>query len=52
MQLYTLRETMEILKISRSTLYRFIKTGKIKSVDVLGNVRISEEEIKKIVKGE
>lgn len=51
MQLYTLKETMEILKISRSTLWRYIKQGKIKTIDMLGNPRISKEEIEKIVKG-
>ena len=51
MQLYTLKEKKKKKKISRSTLWRYIKQGKIKTIDMLGNPRISKEEIEKIVKG-
>ena len=51
MQLYTINETIKILKISRITLWRYIKQGKIKTIDLCGNPRITQDEIDRLTKG-
>jgi len=43
---YTVREVLDILKISRATLYRLIEQGKIKRYHILKKVVFSKEEIK------
>lgn len=42
----------EIFSVSTRTIWRWIKDGKIKSVRVNGLVRIPEEEIQRLKKGE
>lgn len=43
---YTVKETAEILKISRATLYRIIKTGALTPSRVGGMMRFAEDDIK------
>lgn len=43
--LYTTKEAMEILKVSRTTLYRIVKNGDLKSIKVGGGIRFTEDEI-------
>lgn len=40
----TIKETLEIAKVSRYTLYRDIKSGKIPAVHLGRNVRIKESD--------
>lgn len=47
---YTLNEVADILRVSRRTIYRYIKMGKLKAVKVHGQWRVSSEEIKRIKK--
>jgi excisionase family DNA binding protein len=48
-EVYTLQETQEILKISRSTLLRLIKKGLIKTAKVGRQYRILGKEILRTV---
>jgi excisionase family DNA binding protein len=41
---------MEILKLSRMTIYRYLKSGFIKSAKIKGQHRIPESEITKLLK--
>ena len=50
MKYYKIQEVAEILSLSRPTIYRYIKEGKIKTTDIAGNTRVSKEEIERIVK--
>ena len=45
-KLYTLNETKEYLKISDSTIRRYIRDGKIKTQVICRQHRITESEIK------
>ena len=49
---YKIKEACEILGVTRDTLYRWKKSGKIHFNRVNGLPRISESELKRIVKGE
>lgn len=49
-QLYTLEEAAEKLSLAKRTLYNWVYEGKIKAVKVGGALRITEEEIKSMVK--
>lgn len=48
----TVKETAEIFKVKPLTIYRWIKDGKIKSIKIIGSVRIEESEIERLRKGE
>ena len=48
----TIKETAKIFNVSEMTVRRWIENGKLKSVKIVGSVRINEEEIEKLKKGE
>jgi len=49
-RLYTVEETCEILKVSKITLYRWIKRGWISPIILpSGRLRIPEDEVQKIL---
>lgn len=51
-KVYTPIEVAEITKQSLATIYRHIKDGKIKSIKLGANVRITQENLDKYLKGE
>jgi len=44
-------EVCEILRIDRMTLYRWIRSGKIKAIKIGWKWLIPEEEVEKIIRG-
>ena len=48
----TIKETAKYFNVSEMTISRWIKSGKLKAVKIVGTVRISEEEIERLKKGE
>lgn len=48
----TIKETAKYFNVSEMTIHRWIKTGKLKATKVVGSVRIEEEEIERLKKGE
>ena len=51
-QMFTPQEVMEIAKISKSTFYRHVASGLIKTVKIGNQLRISEKNLKEYLKGE
>ena len=51
-KLYTINEVVEILKISRTTFYRCLNSGAMKTILVNGKPRITESELQRLMKGE
>lgn len=49
--LYTVKEVTELLGLSERTVRRYIADGKLKAIKVLGNIRITKEELEKQTKG-
>jgi len=49
---YTLEETAKMFKVSIRTIQRWIKEGKIKKINTMGAVRISQKEIDRKMGGE
>jgi excisionase family DNA binding protein len=49
-KLYTLNEVLEILRVSRATLYRHIDSGLIKPVKLGRRVLFPESEIDRLIK--
>lgn len=47
---YTMKEVAELFKVSPLTVMNWIKKGKIRANKIGRVVRISEEEIKKLIK--
>ncbi len=47
-RLYTLKEVEKVLRVSRRTIYRYIKSGKLKAVKVHGQWRVPAEEFERI----
>lgn len=50
MKLYTVKEVAEILKVKEGTMRNYLSTGKIDFIKVLGNTRITQEELEKHIK--
>lgn len=49
---YTVKEVVELLRVSKQTIYNWQHRNKIKITYLNGIPRISESEINRIVKGE
>ncbi len=49
-KLYTEREVMDMLRISRATLYRHIDNGLIKPLKLGGKVLFTESELDRLLK--
>ncbi len=48
---YTLEEIMEMLNVTRRTLYNYIKDGRLEAVKVGGIWRVTERNLKKFLSG-
>lgn len=46
---YTLEEVSDILKITRRTIYTYIKTGKLKATKIGKYWRVTEENLKQFL---
>ena len=46
----TIRDVCQILKVSRTTVYRYFKIG-LKFHKIGGSIRIKQEDLEKFVKG-
>jgi len=49
-KLYTIKEAAEILRISRTTLYRHIESGILKPGKLGGKVLFTESELNNLIK--
>lgn len=45
-KVYTTEEAMEVLKVTKRTLYRYIKAGQIKAVRLGREYRITEDALR------
>lgn len=45
-KVYTTEETLEVLKVTQRTLYRYIKAGQIKAIKLGREYRITEDALK------
>lgn len=50
-KLYTPEEVAELFKTSRETIYNWLRAGKLQGVKVGHFWRISESELKRLLKG-
>jgi len=48
-KLYTTQEVANILKVHQRTVFRYIKSGKLKAVKI-GTWRIHEDDLRKLLK--
>ena len=46
LKVYTTDEALEVLKVTRRTLYRYIKAGQIKAIRMGREYRITEDALK------
>jgi excisionase family DNA binding protein len=49
-KLYTLPETCRALRLSRSSVYRFIREGQLKVVHLGGRVVVTERELRRFIR--
>lgn len=47
--LYTVRQVMEYLELSRPTIYRYIRNGSLKSIKIGKSHRITESALREFV---
>lgn len=50
MNLFTVKEVANMLRLTEKTVYKMIKTGAISSVKIGGVLRIKQEEVDRIMK--
>ena len=48
-KLYTVNEVMEIFQVSESTVRRWLSQGKMNYIKIIGNTRITKEEIERLM---
>ena len=48
----SVKEAAEIFSVTKRTIFRWIEEGRIKSIMIGGTVRIPEEEIERLKRGE
>jgi excisionase family DNA binding protein len=48
-KVYTAKETMDLLKVTKRTLYNYIKAGQIKAIKCGREWRITEEALKEFL---
>ena len=48
-QIYTVREAAKILKITEGTMRNYLSQGKINYIKVLGNTRITQKELERLI---
>lgn len=48
-KLYTLLEAQDILKVTRRTLYNYVKSGKLKAVKIGREWRVTQESLKEFI---
>jgi excisionase family DNA binding protein len=51
-KVYSLKEVSKILGVTERTLYNYVKAGKIKVRKIGGKWIMTEENLKKLIKGE
>lgn len=49
LQTYTLEEVSEVLKVTRRTIYNYIKSGNLKAVKMGKYWRVSEDNLKEFI---
>jgi len=50
MNLFTVKEVAKMLRLTEKTVYKMIKTGAISSVKIGGALRVTQEELDKVMK--
>lgn len=50
--MYTIKDVTETFKISRKTVYKWIKNGWLKPVKIGGSVRFPAEQVERLKRGE
>ena len=50
MKVYTLEELIEVLQVTRRTLYNYIKTGKLKAAKMGKYWRVTEKQLEEFLK--
>ena len=48
-RIYTVREAAKILKITEGTMRNYLSQGKIEYIKVLGNTRITQKELERLI---
>ena len=51
-RIYTVREVAKILKITEGTMRNYLSQGKINYIKVLGNTRITQKELERLINPE
>ena len=49
MEMFTVSEVAEMLGLADRTIRRYIAEGKLQSIKVMGNVRITREELERVI---
>ncbi len=52
MNIYTVKEVAEMLKLSEETIRRYLRSGKLKGITLGSSWRITQESLDQFLKGE
>lgn len=48
-RMFTVKEAMEVLNLSKSTIYRLVENGTIKAKKIGGSIRIPQAELRRFI---
>lgn len=50
--MFTVKQVAETFKVTQRTVYRWISDGKLAAIKVCGSVRVLDEEVERLKRGE
>ena len=49
MEFYTLKEVAKMLRVSMTTIYRYVESGKLSAVKIGNSYRVTDEDLRKFI---
>lgn len=49
MEFYTLKEVAKMLRVSMTTIYRYVESGKLNAVKIGNSYRVTDEDLRKFI---
>lgn len=51
-ELYDVKRVAKIFCVTQRTVYRWVEQGKINAIKICGNIRFTQEEVDRLIRGD